>query len=211
MNERPTADLGFVHRHARGVAGAPALLLLHGTGGDENDLIPLAKTVAPGSALLSPRGKVNEGGMARFFRRYAEGVFDLQDVADRADELAEFVTAARRHYDLPKPVAMGFSNGANIAAATILRHPDLLAGAALVRALPTIEPDETPDLHDVPVLIISGEMDPIIPLDEAKRLAEILRSAGAIVQHETLPAGHNLAQDDIRILTEWLEQRRTAG
>jgi phospholipase/carboxylesterase len=204
MSESTAPDLGFVHRFACGVAGAPALLLLHGTGGDENDLVPLAKAVAPGSCIVSPRGKVVENGMPRFFRRFAEGVFDLDDVGRQADDLAGFVAAAREHYEMPKPVALGFSNGANIAAALMLRHPDALAGAALVRAMPTIEPAGKPDLAGLPVLLLSGALDPIVPETEAGRLAEMLRKAGAAVRHETLPAGHNLTQADLDILTAWI-------
>ncbi len=199
-------DLGFVHQLACGVAGAPALLLLHGTGGDESDLIPLAKAVAPGACLLSPRGKVSEGGMARFFRRHAEGVFDLDDVERRVDELADFVAAARAHYGLPRPVALGFSNGANIAAAMMLRRPEALAGAALIRAMPTIEPEGETRLDGVPVLILSGAMDPIVPASVAERLVRLLSDCGAELRHETLPAGHNLTQADLDILAEWLSR-----
>jgi phospholipase/carboxylesterase len=206
MNQDAAPDLGFVHRFAAGVKGAPTLLLLHGTGGDENDLIPLAKAVAPGACLLSPRGKVLEGGMPRFFRRFAEGVFDLEDVARRADELADFIVAAQAQYEIPKPVALGFSNGANIAAAMMLRHPEALAGSALVRAQPTIEPEERSDFSNVPVLILSGAMDPLIPASEAERLAAMFRDGGAELRHETLPAGHNLTQADLAILAEWLNK-----
>src|SRR5450755_4513769 len=121
--------LSFTHRFEPG--GAPPLLLLHGTGGDENDLLPLGRMVAPGAALLSPRGKVLEGGMPRFFRRLAEGVFDEQDLRRRTQELADFVEDARRAYGFEAPVALGFSNGANIASALLLLRPAALAGAAL--------------------------------------------------------------------------------
>ena len=119
-----SAGLSFVHRYEPAAQPErPPLLLLHGTGGDEHDLIPLGRMLAPGAALLSPRGKVLEGGMPRFFRRLAEGVFDEEDVRKRAHDLADFVETARAAYGLPAPVAVGFSNGANIAAALLLLRP----------------------------------------------------------------------------------------
>ncbi len=197
-----SSDFGFRHVHEPGTA--PALLLLHGTGGDETDLIPLARHVAPGSAILSPRGNVSESGMPRFFRRFAEGVFDLEDVARRADELAGFIGEATAAYDLPTPVAVGFSNGANIAAAMMLRHPQALAGAALIRAQPTLIPDALPHLGGVPILILSGDRDPIVSAYDSNGLAATLEAAGADVRHETLQAGHSLTQRDVDLLKDWL-------
>lgn len=196
------SDFGF--RHAFESGGAPALLLLHGTGGDETDLVPLARHVAPRSAILSPRGNVSENGLPRFFRRFAEGVFDLEDVARRADELAAFIADATAAYDLSKPVAIGFSNGANIAAAMMLRHPQALAGAALIRAQPTLTPGTLPDLGGVPVLMLAGERDPIVSAYDCSGLAATLEAAGAEVRLETLPAGHSLTQLDVDILKDWL-------
>lgn len=202
-----TAELGFVHRFEVGTEGERTLLLLHGTGGDESDLLPLAQAVAPGWSVLSPRGKVLEQGMPRFFRRIREGVFDLEDVAHRADELAEFVSAARTQYGLGRPIALGFSNGANIAAAVMLRHPDALAGAALIRAQRTIEGDPSPDLSGTHVLVLSGATDPLIPVVEAQTLVAQLANAGAAVDHEVVPAGHNLTQTDLDLLKQWLDAR----
>jgi len=135
-------QLSFVHRFEPGTDRAtPPLLLLHGTGGDENDLIELGRMVSPDGALVSPRGKVLEGGMPRFFRRLAEGIFDEDDVKRRAHELADFIGEARETYGLPAPIALGFSNGANIAAAISLLRPEALAGAVLIRAMvPLSEP-----------------------------------------------------------------------
>lgn len=195
-------DFGFRHIHEPG--GSPALLLLHGTGGDEADLVSLARHVAPQAAILSPRGNVSENGMPRFFRRFAEGVFDLEDVARRADELAGFVEAATAAYGLPRPVAIGFSNGANVAAAMMLRHPGALAGAALIRAQPTLIPDAPPDLAGLPVLVLSGDRDPVVSAYDANGLAATLEAAGADVTHETLPAGHSLTQLDVGVLRDWL-------
>ncbi|MHB2168791.1 alpha/beta hydrolase [Alsobacter sp. R-9] len=203
-----TATLDFVHRFepAR-IAGTPPVLLLHGTGGDESDLLPLGREVAPGSALLSPRGKVMEGPMPRFFRRLAEGVFDTQDVIRRAAELAAFIEAAREAYGIGKPIAFGFSNGANIASALLLRHPQALAGAVLIRGLAPIEPDGPVDLSGVPVLVLTGTADPINPVAKAQHLVDLLGAAGARVEHELVPAGHGLTRRDLTVATQWLARQ----
>jgi phospholipase/carboxylesterase len=193
-----TAALTYIHRFEPG--GDPALppvLLLHGTGGDETDLLPLGREIAPGAALLSPRGNVLEGGMPRFFRRYREGVFDEADVRRRAKELALFVAEARRAYGVAAPVALGYSNGANIAAALLLLHPDVLTGAILLRAMAPLADPPKPDLSGIPVLILSGSSDPIVPPASAARLAEALAAAGARVEREVLPASHGLTQADV--------------
>ena len=197
--------LSFVHRFEPGTdRTTPPLLLLHGTGGDENDLIELGRMVAPQTALLSPRGKVLEGGMPRFFRRLAEGVFDEDDVKRRAHELADFVGEAREAYDLPAPIALGFSNGANIAAAMLLLRPEVLAGAVLIRAMVPLSQPPAADLSGKPVLILSGAMDPLVPAENAARLAAQLSEAGAKVAHRTLPAGHGLSQADISLTRQFL-------
>lgn len=208
MRTASDSDLGFIHRFEPATApGRPPLLLLHGTGGDENDLIPLAARMAPGSALLSPRGKVREGGMPRFFRRLTEGVFDLDDLKARALELADFVERARAAYALEKPVAVGFSNGANIATAVMLLQPDLLAGAALMRGTVPFMPDEPVDLGGVPVLILSGAADPLVAADRRAALADLLTRAGANVTAETLDAGHGLTPQDLAHASRWLAER----
>ena len=195
----------FIHRfepaHA---AGSPPLLLLHGTGGDENDLLGLGKMISPGSALLSPRGRVLEHGMPRFFRRLAEGVFDEADVRRRAQELGDFVTEARKQYGIAAPVAVGFSNGANIAAALLLLQPDVLAGAILLRAMVPLSDPPTADLADKPVLLLSGQADPIVPAGNSARLAALLSQAGASVTHRVLPAGHQLSQADLTLARDWI-------
>lgn len=199
-------DLSLRHRFIPGTAVRAPLLLLHGTGGDENDLIPLGQQVAPGAALLSPRGAVTENGMPRFFRRLAEGVFDEPDLRRRTDELAEFIAGARARHGIAAPVALGFSNGANIAAALLLRHPGVLAGAALVRAMvPFRQPPEAA-LPSTPVLILSGLVDPIVPAANAAELARQLQSAGASVTHKTLPASHGLTQQDVQALSHWMQE-----
>ncbi|WP_439494228.1 alpha/beta hydrolase [Bosea sp. (in: a-proteobacteria)] len=200
-----TATTDFIHLYEPG--GDPArapLLLLHGTGGDERDLIGLGRAVAPGAALLSPRGKVLEGPMPRFFRRLAEGVFDKDDLRRRTHELADFIEASRARYGLQQPVAVGFSNGANIAASLLLLRPEVLAGAALLRAMSPFAQPPQADLSGKRVLILSGAMDPIVPADDVGRLAKTLSGNGASVDHRTLPAGHGLSQPDIGLLQSWL-------
>jgi phospholipase/carboxylesterase len=202
-------SLSFIHRFEPATdAGRPPLLLLHGTGGDENDLIGLGQMIAPGSALLSPRGKVLEGGMPRFFRRLREGVFDEEDVRRRADELTDFVTAARDAYGLKAPVAVGFSNGANIAAAMLLRRPEALAGAVLLRAMVPLTDPPVVSIPGTPVLLLSGVADPIVPEENARRLAAQFSAAGAAVEHRVLPAGHGLSQADANLARQFLAELR---
>ena len=205
------SDLSFVHRFEPGkVPAAAPLLLLHGTGGDENDLIDLGRLIAPGAALLSPRGKILEGGMPRFFRRLAEGIFDEADVTRRANELADFVDAARAHYGLAAPVAVGFSNGANIAAAVLALRPEALAGAILLRAMVPLSVMPPVDLSGKDVLMLSGTQDPIIPAENSARLAANLKHAGATVDHKILSAGHGLSQADVDIARTWINRRAHA-
>jgi phospholipase/carboxylesterase len=204
-----SADLGFVHRYVPGEdESGPTLLLLHGTGGNEEDLIPLGETLAPGVAFLSPRGKVSEYGAPRFFRRLAEGVFDHEDLLFRTHELAEFVEAASEEYgfDRSKVVAVGYSNGANVAASTILLHPGLLRAAVLFRAMVPFEPEVTSDLSGMPVFIAAGRMDRMIPPDNAQRLADILLEAGAEVDLRWRNTGHPLTYEDVAEAKAWLSE-----
>ena len=204
-----SADLGFVHRYLPGEnESSPTLLLLHGTGGNEEDLIPLGQELAPSAALLSPRGKVSEYGAPRFFRRLAEGVFDQEDLLLRTHELAEFVEAASAEYgfDSSKLVAVGYSNGANVAASTILLHPGLLRAAVLFRAMVPFEPDLTPDLSGMPLFLAAGRMDRMIPPDNTQRLADILDEAGADVDLRWRDTGHPLTYEEVGEAKEWLSK-----
>jgi predicted esterase len=203
--------MDFTHRFIPGPESPPrcTLLLLHGTGGDENDMVPLGRDLDPTAALLSPRGKILENGMPRFFRRLAEGVFDEEDVIRRAHELADFVIAAsaRYEFDPQRVTAVGYSNGANIAAAILLLRPELLAGAVLFRAMVPLVPPAVPDLSHARVLLSSGEHDPIVPKENAQRLATMLRDAGANVTVLIEPAGHALAFGDIEAAKKWIAER----
>lgn len=209
--------LGFVHRYSPPTAGAEraggtTLLLLHGTGGDEEDLLPLGRSLLPGAGMLSPRGKVLERGAARFFRRLAEGVFDEEDLARRTEELAGFVEAAATTYRLDRDrlVAVGFSNGANIAASMLLRRPGLLRGAVLLSPMVPFEPATLPSLSGTTVFIGAGRADAIAPLAQAERLAELLRSAGADVTLHVAEGGHEVSDDELEAARQWLA-RSAAG
>lgn len=201
---------GFIHRFVPCPSGARSvvLLLLHGTGGNEDDLLDLGRTVHPHAALLSPRGKVLENGAPRFFRRLAEGVFDLEDVRVRAAELAEFVVCAVREYRLQeaKVVAVGYSNGANIAAATMLLHPGAIHAGALLRPMVVLEPHASPDLAGTEVFISAGASDPVAPADHVRRLGDIFRSAGASVEAKIQQASHGLVRADIFDCRSWLSR-----
>jgi phospholipase/carboxylesterase len=198
--------LEFVHRFEPASPGGPpfTLLLLHGTGGDENDLIPVGHLVAPGAARLAPRGRVLEHGMPRFFRRLAEGVFDEHDVALRANELADWIgaAAATHGFDPARVVAAGYSNGANIAAAVLMLRPRALAAAVLLRPVTPLVPAAPPDLSGVPVLISAGRLDPYSR--NAGTLADALRGYGARVDLRARDVGHGLDRGDIELAREWL-------
>jgi predicted esterase len=200
--------LGFAHRFVPGERGAPTLLLLHGTGGTEDDLLPLGRELRPGAALLSPRGPVLENGMPRFFRRLAEGVFDQEDLARRTAELAAFVAAARRSYDVDgNPViAVGYSNGANIAANLLLAGTGALDAAVLLRPMVPSEPAAPPVLAGRAALLLAGELDPIAGR-QPERLAALLRAGGAEVALRWLPAGHGLVRADVEAAQAWLAAR----
>ena len=204
-----TADLGFVHRFVpASEENLPPLLLLHGTGGDENDLISLGLRLAPGAALLSPRGKVLENGAPRFFRRLTEGVFDLKDLKFRTQELADFAVRAGQAYGIGKPIVIGFSNGANIGASMLLLRPEVLAGAILIRVTTPFDWEKAPDLSGMPVLILSGAKDPLVPAAKRDKLAAMLKSANAEVTYEVLNAQHHLSADDLVVAGGWLDQWR---
>lgn len=199
--------LTYIHHYEPATdPAAPPLLLLHGTGGNETDLLPLGRQLAPGAALLSPRGDVLERGMPRFFKRFAEGIFDLDDVALRTHALADFIAAAAQHYgfDATRLTALGYSNGANIAASLLLLRPESLAAAVLLRPMVVLEPASPPALNGKRILISSGDADPIVPHDHSARLAAQFRAAGATVTLATHATGHGLISADLKAAANFL-------
>ena len=198
----------FIHRFEPAVGPERrVLVLLHGTGGNEDDLLPLGRLILPGAALVSPRGKTLEHGMPRFFRRIAEGLFDLEDLRARTHELADWLEVARAAYALDgRPlIAAGFSNGANIAASLLLLRPEVLAGAVLLRATLPFEPESPPTLAGVPVWIGAGGGDPFVRAADVERLATVLRQGGATVDLEWAESGHSLTPADVTRARAWLQ------
>ena len=190
---------------------APPLLLLHGTGGNERDLVPFAQRLSPNSALLAPRGDVSENGARRFFRRFAEGVFDLEDVRRRTRALADWLVAASQHYGFPRDhlIAVGHSNGSNIAVTVLLLRPEALGGAVLLRSMVVLDEAPPPGaLQGRRVLLLNGTRDPIVSNDHPPRLAALLRSGGAHVTLQSHGAGHGLTPADLEIAARWLEAIR---
>jgi predicted esterase len=201
------ADPGFVHRFVPSPSGSSlTLLLLHGTGGSENDLLGLGRQLSPSAALLSPRGRVLEDGMPRFFRRLAEGVFDIGDLTEQTHALVRFVGAAAKSYGLPPDgvVAVGYSNGANIAGSVLILDPGALAGAVLVRPMVPFMPDAMPELSRKPILILAGAHDTMVPREETERLARLLERAGADVKLSWADATHSVSGEEVVVAKEWL-------
>ncbi|MFL6590831.1 MAG: alpha/beta hydrolase [Chthoniobacterales bacterium] len=184
------------------------LLLLHGTGGDEDDMVPLGRDLDPAAALLSLRGNVLENGMPRFFRRLSEGVFDEADVVRRANELADFIGLAAKqyHFEPDRMTAVGYSNGANVAAAVLLLRPGTITSAILFRAMVPLNPAVQPNLNGTRALICSGNRDPIIPVENVERLAAMLREAGAEISHRFEETSHQLVFSEIETARKWLRE-----
>jgi len=214
INENQTTQplSNYVHRFipaaepAVGQQAAPTLLLLHGTGGTEEDLLSLGKMLFPGAAMLSPRGNVLENGMARFFRRLAEGVFDVEDLHQRTQDLIAFVRAAAAayHFDPANVIAVGYSNGANIAASMLFTAPDVLSGAILLRPMIPFIPEQLPDLANIPVFVGAGRIDPIVPTAQTEQLIQLLQQSGANVHANWLHGGHGIGLEDVRAARTWL-------
>jgi|SRR5579883_649023 predicted esterase len=206
---KPPDDLDYEHIFVPAAQPSPdavTLLLLHGTGGNERDLLPLGKELWPGAALLGVRGKVLEDGMPRFFRRFREGVFDVEDVKARTHELARFIDAAAARYRFSKRhlIAVGYSNGANIAASLIFLHPHALSAAVLFRPMVPFTLDIMRNFSALSVFIGAGDRDPIVSPDHPGELASILESGGAQVSIFWHQGGHELGLDDIDAAKAWL-------
>lgn len=205
------STLTFEHVFEQGTSPL-TILVLHGTGGNEHDLVPMAKMVAPNANVLSPRGKISENGALRFFKRLSEGVFDIEDLKFRTHELADFVVEASKEYgfDLNNVYALGFSNGANIASSLLFLHPEVLAGGAILRGMVPLsiekgELEKLPNLTGKKVFLANGTRDPMVPLDNAKNLVTMFKDAGASVTQELNPASHGLIQSDLQTMKKWFE------
>jgi phospholipase/carboxylesterase len=196
----------FIHKFVPGTSGR-TLVLLHGTGGTESDLLGLWLTLDPDAALLSLRGKVLENGMPRFFRRLAEGVFDEEDLIFRAHQVADFVHVASEHYAFSqnKAIAVGYSNGANIAGGILLLRPETFQGAALLRPMVPLIPENLPELKGAPVLVAAGNHDPIVQVENARELVALLRRSGADVTAFFENAGHGLTETTVATTQRWLK------
>ncbi len=205
MNE----NLAYIHLYepAKDSTQNVTLLLLHGTGGDENALSGLGRMLLPGAGQLSPRGNVLENGMPRFFRRFAEGVLDVDDLRKRSGELAEFIHQASELYsfDEQQVIAAGFSNGANIAVSLLFLRPTILRAAILLHPMVPFVPDPLPDLRGKPIFIGAGRADPLIPSEQTEQLAEMFKQAGANVELFWQNGGHSVSLEEVKAAKEWLE------
>jgi phospholipase/carboxylesterase len=213
MKENTKSDLGFIHQFIPAVnrEDQTTLLILHGTGGNEQDLIPLGRELNPRAAILSPRGKVLESGMPRFFRRLAEGVFDIEDLKFRTHELADFVKEASEVYgfELRYVIAVGYSNGANIASSLFLLRPEVTWSAVLFRAMVPFIPERIPNLATKNIFMGAGKHDPIVPKEQTEMLFRMYKVAGAkVLLHWEENSGHELGYDETSIAKEWLENVR---
>jgi len=204
LYHKPMNDLNFTHRYVPG--GPTTLLLLHGTGGSEKDLLALGEALRPEAGRLSPRGQVLEDGMPRFFRRLAAGVFDQEDLVRRTHELADFVEAAASAYgfDPAQVIAVGYSNGANIAASVLLLRPAILSAAVLFHPMVPLVPETPPHLAGKPVFIGAGRYDTMIEPLEAERLSGLLRRCGADVTLHWENGGHALNREEVTAARDWL-------
>jgi phospholipase/carboxylesterase len=207
------SELGFIHQFISASTRPEqiTLLLLHGTGGNEQDLIPLGQELYPRAAMLSPRGKVLESGMPRFFRRLAEGVFDIEDLKFRTHELADFVEKASKIYgfDLRYVISVGYSNGANIASSLLLLRPEIISSAVLFRVMVPFMPEKIPNLSGKNIFIGAGQYDPIVPREQTETLVGLFKKAGAnVVVHIQENSGHELGYDEISAAKDWLSNIR---
>lgn len=204
--------LSYQHKFVQG-SEKTTLLLLHGTGGDEDSMLSLGRLISRGSSLLSPRGKVVESGMPRFFRRFGQGVFDVEDLKFRSGELIEFVNEASTTYkfDANAVIALGYSNGANIAASIILLRLFRFAGAMLFRPMVPLVPSHPPNLIGLPVLVAAGNLDQLVPQAETERLAALFRNAGAEVTLSWQSGGHELKSEEVERAKEWFDSKFLLG
>jgi phospholipase/carboxylesterase len=200
-------DTPYIHVFKQGNTAKSPLLLLHGTGGNEHAMLDIAAAASPDRSIISPRGLVNENGNLRFFRRFAEGQLDEDDVRFRSSELCTFVSAAMAAYNLTAPIALGYSNGANVALAMLFMQPDILSGAVLLRSMAPFKSMPSVDLNQKPILLLNGSQDQMIPLAASNQLIGTLKDSNANLTHEILPTGHGLTQPDITFTTNFLKEQ----
>lgn len=196
------------HIFKQGKNDLPVLLLLHGTGGTENDLLPLAELIAPENSILSVRGNVSENGMPRFFKRLAEGVFDEEDLIKRTHELKAFIDESSQKYEFDRHnvIAVGYSNGANIAGSLLFHEANSLRGAILHHPMVPLRNLKLPNLTGKPIFIGAGENDPICSSEETKELHDLFSQAGAEVTVHWEKAGHQLTQSEAEKAAEWYKK-----
>jgi phospholipase/carboxylesterase len=202
-------DQGFVHSFVKGTGGR-TLILLHGTGGDEGSLLPVANLVDGAASTLGVRGKVLENGMSRFFRRFSEGVFDVEDIKSRANELADFLEWASREYGfrLSSLTAVGYSNGANMGASLLLLRPEVIRSAVLLRPTLPLKPARLPQLSGKAAFVSAGVHDPIVPQDGTQALCDLLKEAGADVTVNWEDATHALTKQELQKVRSWLASEK---
>ena len=201
------SDLNYIHTFVPAPSDSSrpvTLLLLHGTGGDENSLLSLGNDLWPGAALLGLRGKVLENGMPPSFRRFTD--VGIGDVRSRTEELAQFIRAASECYGFStrRLIIVGYSNGANLAAGLILLHPHYLAGAILFRVMLPLVPEIIRDFRQLSIFIGAARLDPLIPAGQAEELAAIFKSGGADVAISWHQGGRELGDDDVEAAKDWL-------
>lgn len=202
-------DSDFIHAFVKGTSSSLTLLLLHGTGGDENQMLPLGRRLAPEASMISPRGKVSENGMPRFFRRFAEGVLDVDDLKARTHELVQFLARASQTYsfDGSSLLAVGYSNGANIAASVMLLYPSVLTGAVLFRPMVPFRPPSVPDLSGRCALVLAGEWDGMVPKNQTEELVALFQQAGASAQVHWAKSGHGMIEEEVEYASRWIGSR----
>ena len=200
-------DTPYIHVFKKGDAAKRPLLLLHGTGGNEHSLLEIAAAVSPDRSIISPRGLVNENGNLRYFRRFAEGHLDEDDVRFRSTELSEFVSGALAAYNLTAPIALGYSNGANVALAMLFMQPEILSGAVLLRSMAPFKTMPSVDLNQKPILLLNGSEDQLIPIAASNHLVGTLNNSKAKLNYEILPAGHALTQTDFTLTAKFLKEQ----
>lgn len=201
---------GFTHLYkpSSDPLNEKTILLLHGTGGDEESLLPVADFLMPHASVLSPRGRVLENGMPRFFKRHAEGVFDMEDLRIGTRELAGFIELSSVEYGIDPDdlIAAGYSNGANIASSVIFSYPGLLKTAVLFHPMIPFIPETPPDLSGTKVLITAGRNDPIVTVEETERLAALYRDCSAAVDLFWHNSGHSLTRGELEAAKSFLSE-----